>query len=222
MRCRKIHRLLSLYLDGEVRPPQREAVEEHLRSCAKCRAALNDLRLLVSQAENLAPATLTSDLWPAIERRVLGQPALSPAGGSRLVPLSGWRPRFAWALAVATVFLAFFLLRHHIYSPRPSPPVPQSQSQLLATAKSDIELARTHYENSIATLEQIVAHRAHEMDQDRFQLYQEKLARLEETIGECSMALEKNSFDIRAQRALFDAYDKKISTLREMAVAAPY
>jgi hypothetical protein len=60
------------------------------------------------------------------------------------------------------------------------------------------------------------------MDPDHAGLFRQKLVHLEETIDECTIALEKNSYDIRAQRALFDAYDRKISTLREMAVSAKY
>lgn len=214
--------MLSLYLDEELEARQKAALDEHLSGCAKCRAALDDLRLIVSEAKELASAPLTSDLWPAIEHRVLAQPAVASPREARPTPLSGWRPRVAWALATASVFLVLFLLHEHIYSPRSSPPSSPSQTQLLTTAKTDLDLAQENYRNSVATLEKIVAHRAHEMDPDRTDLYREKLAQLEDVIDECSLALERNSYDMRAQRALFDAYDRKISTLREMAVAAAY
>jgi hypothetical protein len=128
----------------------------------------------------------------------------------------------AWALAVACVFMTLFLLRQHIYTPTSSPPPPQSRDQLFARAKADFDLAQKHYQNSVSALERIVAHRAHEMDPERTDLYREKLINLDEAIDECSLVLERNSYDMRAQRALFDAYERKISTLREMAVAAAY
>lgn len=222
MRCRGFHRLLSSYLDGELKPAQDAAAQAHLRGCAKCRGAVNDLRVLASEAEKLASATLTSDLWPAIERRILAQPAVSAAKRPRSVPLHGWRPKIAWAMTIAVVFTTLFLLRQHARSPGPIPSSPESRTPFPTTAKTDIDLAKAHYQNSISSLEQIVAHRAHEMDPERALLYQEKLVQLEEAINECSIALEKNSYDIRAQRALFNAYDRKISTLREMAVSATY
>jgi hypothetical protein len=125
-------------------------------------------------------------------------------------------------MGVAAVFLSLFFLRQHVSSPTSTPQTSQSQAQLLATAKSDIDLARAHYQNSISALENIVAHRAYQMDPDQAGLFRQKMVHLEETIDECTIALEKNSYDIRAQRALFDAYDRKISTLREMAVSAQY
>jgi len=222
MRCRRIQRLLSSYLDGDLETTRQTTVEEHLPGCESCQEALNDLRLLVAQAKDLASAPPASDLWPAIARRILAQQTPSPAKHTRPAPLSGWRPRIAWAMAVACVFMTLFLLRHHIHTPTSSPPSPQSRAQLLTSAKADFDLAQKHYQNSVSALERIVAHRAHEMDPERTDLYREKLIDLDEAIEECSLALEKNSYDMRAQRALFDAYDRKISTLREMAVAAAY
>jgi len=222
VRCRGFHRLLSSYLDGELKPAQDAAAQAHLRGCPKCRRAVNDLRLLVSEAEKLASATLTSDLWPAIQRRTLTQPEVSVTTRPRAVPLGGWRPKIAWAMTIAVVFTTLFLLRQHVRSPRPIAHSPEGKTPIITTAKADIDLAKTHYQNSISSLEQIVAHRAHEMDPERALLYQEKLVKLEEAIDECSLALDSNSYNIRAQRALFDAYDNKISTLREMAVSAAY
>lgn len=222
MRCREFQRLLSSYLDRELNPAQNAAAQAHLHDCSRCQRAVNDLRVLISEAEDLAAATPIPDLWPAIERRILTQPTVSAAKRPRSLPLHGWRPKIAWAATIAVVFITLFLLRQHIPSPGPSPPSPERRIPILTTAKADIDLAKAHYQNSISSLERIVAHRAHEMDPERALLYQEKLVQLEEAIDECSIALEKNSYDNRAQHALFNAYDRKISTLREMAVSATY
>lgn len=40
MRCSDLQELLSAYANGELPLTQREFVEEHLASCANCRAAL--------------------------------------------------------------------------------------------------------------------------------------------------------------------------------------
>ncbi len=222
MKCSTIQSMLSPYVDGDLQAAQAEALGRHLQGCERCRKALDDLQLIVSAAEKLAEATPPRNLWPAIEHRLLTSPQRAPAKRPAPAPLSGWRPRIAWALSVASIFVALFLLRDHILPPKTIPPPPQSQPQLLIADQSDIDRAREHYQHSISTLEQIVAHRAHEMNPDDAALYQEKLAYLEEAIRECSLVLERNSFDSRAQRALFDAYDRKISTLREMAVSAAY
>jgi anti-sigma factor RsiW len=222
MKCSKIQDLLSPYLDGELSAAQTTMVESHLRVCPQCQHALHDVRRIIAQASDLATVSMPSDLWPAIERQILDQPAPTPARRPRQAPLSGWRPRIAWAFALACLSLFSFFLWNHLQSPRPQLPPAQNKTQLIADAKTNLELARAHYENSAAALEQIVTHRVHEMDPDRSRLYREKLIRLEDVIDECSIALEKNAYDVNAQRSLFDAYDRKVSTLREMAVSAAY
>jgi len=44
MECKKLEEFLSLYIDGESTPEERELVESHLRSCAPCSALLSLLR----------------------------------------------------------------------------------------------------------------------------------------------------------------------------------
>ena len=108
---------------------------------------------------------------------------------------------------------------------RPTGPQIQTaprQTRAAEEARTDIALARQHYERSAEALETIVAHRSHEIDLDQALLYRDKLQQLETVITECSQALENNRYDVRAQQTLFNAYDQKISTLREMSVAAAY
>lgn len=46
MSCSDRHDLISAYLDGELRPAERETLEQHLASCAPCRARAASLRSL--------------------------------------------------------------------------------------------------------------------------------------------------------------------------------
>jgi hypothetical protein len=222
MRCSKIQNLLSAYLDGELTSDQTDSVEAHLHLCSQCQDALEELRLMVSASRNLASVSPKTDLWPNIQRRVVSPPERATARKPRPAILSGWRPRIAWALVLASIFLAVFVFRDHIRPPGPEVPTGPSQGQLSVDPRDDIALTRQHYERSAAALEQIVAHRSHDLDLDRALLYREKLHQLDGVIAECSLALEKNKYDVRAQQVLFNAYDQKISTLREMAVVAAH
>ena len=70
---------LSDYLDGELSPNERSAVEAHLRTCEPCAAVLNDLRRLVSLAQGLEPRPPEADLWAGIAERIdAGRPAATP------------------------------------------------------------------------------------------------------------------------------------------------
>jgi hypothetical protein len=221
MGCTKIQKQLSAYLDGELTSDRAAEVETHLRVCARCQEVFDELRLLASTSQNLAFASPKTDLWPAIQERVLA-PATPERIRHRPAPLTGWRPRLAWALALACVFLVLFVVRKEPRPPTPQSPPASSQDHLMADAKADLDLARQHYQRSAETLETIIAHRSNEIDLDRALLYRQKLDQLEDVIAECSLALEKNRYDVHAQSALFDAYDQKISTLREMALVAAH
>ena len=222
MRCSQIQRLLSAYLDGDLYAAQVSEVKAHLLTCSHCQETLSQLSLLLSESQELASASPSSDLWPSIQRTVLLPPSPEHARSARPAPWTEWRPRIAWALVLSSIILALFFLKNHLLTPGPTGVPSPNRAQLMADAKADIDLARQHYENSVATLEQIVAHRSNELDLDRALLYREKLVHLEDVIEECSLALERNTYDPRVHRALFDAYDRKISTLQEMAVLASH
>src|SRR3982750_3655907 len=67
---------LSEYLDDELPPSERIALEAHLRSCRDCSTTLDELRDVVSRAASLPappPPPPPADLGPAVEPRVLPQ-----------------------------------------------------------------------------------------------------------------------------------------------------
>ena len=47
-RCRKLLRELSRYLDAELTPARRRAVEKHIKACACCRMMAARLRMTVA------------------------------------------------------------------------------------------------------------------------------------------------------------------------------
>ncbi|HEX6747452.1 MAG TPA: zf-HC2 domain-containing protein [Longimicrobium sp.] len=61
---------LSEYLDGELEPAERMALEEHLRSCLSCRATLEQLRAVKVRAERLADRQPPPEVWAEIARRI--------------------------------------------------------------------------------------------------------------------------------------------------------
>ena len=95
--------LLEEYALGYLSPDERRQVEEHVRTCADCSAALNDLTLVM---EGLARAPEALSPPPALKQRVLRNLESAPAksdtqsgsrrGGGRLVP---------WLAAAAAVLL---------------------------------------------------------------------------------------------------------------------
>ncbi len=74
--------LLAAYLDGRAEDAEVEAVERHLAGCARCRAAVRQLRGILSGTTTVMPPTAVLDrarqlvepnpgrrrLWPAVAR----------------------------------------------------------------------------------------------------------------------------------------------------------
>src|SRR5690348_18278932 len=92
---------LSEYVDGELTPAERTALEAHLAACGACRETLEELRRVVARAQTLDDRPPTADLWPGIARHI---------GGVRLADRpSRARRRFTCTvpqLAAASVALA--------------------------------------------------------------------------------------------------------------------
>jgi len=222
MDCSKIQDLLWKYATGKLSSRESDRVKQHLDRCPRCREAADQIHLLASASLDLSAATLKKDLWPGIQQRVLTPSEPARVRHRRPAPLSGWRPRLAWAFGLAGLLLILFIAGQELRPTGPPAPTIPVQARGPEEARTDIALARQQYERSAEALETIVAHRSHEIDLDQALLYQDKLQQLETVIAECSQALENNRYDVRAQQTLFNAYDQKISTLRKMSVAAVY
>ena len=61
---------LSEYLDDELAPVERAALEQHVASCLGCAAALDELREVVARASGLTARPPAADLWPGIVPRL--------------------------------------------------------------------------------------------------------------------------------------------------------
>ncbi len=70
MRCEEIQERLSAYLDRELEPAERQALEDHLRECAGCRQELALLRQTVSTLQSLEEMEVSPQLTAAIQAGV--------------------------------------------------------------------------------------------------------------------------------------------------------
>ncbi len=94
MKCSKVRKLLSRYLDRELSGPQQETVNQHLAECAGCR---QEYELLHSE-HTLLQSVSAPEISPNFTTRTLARiGALSPARAL---------PRLLWQTAVALLILA--------------------------------------------------------------------------------------------------------------------
>jgi anti-sigma factor RsiW len=123
--------LLSDLLDGELEAGQRSRVEEHLASCAECRALLEDWKAMGRAF--FSPRRPTPAQTEAFVSRVMARiPAAEPAAAEPTFRLD-WRWLFpAFALSFAALGLAFV----------PSQPVQDPSTTLLLAAGGSDRVSR--------------------------------------------------------------------------------
>ncbi|MFQ5802567.1 MAG: zf-HC2 domain-containing protein [Candidatus Methylomirabilales bacterium] len=73
MRCEQIQGHLSAYLEDEVDPKERRAIEEHLPECVRCRRELELLRRTVSSLTSLEEIEVPPRLTASIQSGVTAQ-----------------------------------------------------------------------------------------------------------------------------------------------------
>lgn len=106
MSCRRVHELLSAYIDGELAPEEACFVEKHLWRCDGCEAELESLRytkrllgelarqrpraelerLLLQEAERLENRAPSSTVWESLRR--LGETPIRPRAALATAALS--------------------------------------------------------------------------------------------------------------------------------------
>jgi hypothetical protein len=97
--------LLPWYATGQIDPADRERVEAHLSSCARCRRQLNAERLLIEEIRSLTPEIDTgwARLREQIEPQALGRPQVGHTFADVWNILS--RPAVAMLAAAQIAFL---------------------------------------------------------------------------------------------------------------------
>jgi hypothetical protein len=109
--CEQMWHEISNYLDGEVEPALRSAMDEHLKGCKHCTSLLEGMRNVTQLYGDERMMEVPAGFGRRLERR-LAQNAR--ASGSR------WSPWSAWLIPVAALILFAGGLR--VASSRSSPP----------------------------------------------------------------------------------------------------
>ncbi len=116
--------MISAFLDGEASPEERARVEEHLRTCQRCREIADDFRSLAATAASEEPPPVPADLSARIGAQV-------GADAERRTPhpRPAWRNPFALAAAgVAVATLVWIAMgRQGAWRVAPAPVPPSAQ-----------------------------------------------------------------------------------------------
>ena len=232
---------LSDYLDGELEPTDRTAVEAHLRECRDCSAVLNDLKRVVSRAQGLDVRPPARDLWPGVSARIdrIASPRPSTLLGAAL-SLSNGRlisftlPQLAAAAVVlmaVSATLAVTLLR------RTEPPNAVAQAPAAAQMPSaspaatgagttdtpiveHVSLADAQYDAAVADLEKAVKNGRGRLDKATIDIVQHNLQIIDQAIAQARDALAADPANGYLSGHLIEARRRKLDLLRRAAALA--
>ena len=215
MTCQQMDERLDDYVDGALDGAAARDVEQHLASCADCRAAERATRRLLAHAAALPRSVAPpGDLWPGIDRRIarrgladlLGwrQPwLLASAAAVVLAVLAGvaWRGAPEGVRAVAIPSAAGPSLAPVSAAPVPEPALAEAEREYEAAAKA-----------LLAVLEQ---HRGRMAAADLARV-EDNVAVIDRAVAEVRAALAKDPVNPELNRMLVATHRKKVDVLRRV------
>jgi len=206
---------LSEYLDGELSPDERVAVERHLANCAECRDTLEQLRAVVATARSLADEPPAADLWPAIATRIAPhEQAVVVDIGRRAERrrISFTVPQLlAASIAVAALSGSGVFLATRGGLTQSGEPV---ATQPANVRQVDTRTAETYYDAAIRQLETVLEQNRGRLDPATVSVIEENIRIIDRAIFDARTALERDPSNQFLNQHLENTMKRKIELLK--------
>lgn len=225
---------LSEYLDGELGPDERDALEAHLDGCTACTATLAELRRVAETARALPGEALDThlqaDLWARIvprlapRRQSLGErlaAMLRPAG--RPVTLSV--PQLATAaLALVVVSAGIAFVGARFVARLGGPALVANHADTTGTppggamSGSLASFDETHYTAAVAELESTLKTHRDQLDPATVRALEDNLALIDEAVVDAKRALIADPANPYLSGHLANQMHRKVRVLQRAAM----
>jgi hypothetical protein len=205
---------LSDYIDDELDPEERRALEAHLAGCAACRETLAELNAVVGRGAALEDRPPSRNLWPGIAARIGGgaDASVVDLGARRRVSLS--LPQLAAAAAAlllvgagGAVWLAGGSARTATVDRAPDGPA----------AVTVTPAASGRYDVAVAELEALLEQNRDRLDSVTVRVVEQNLAIIDRAIAEARAALAADPSDVYLNTHLANTMRRKVELLRRVA-----
>jgi len=212
---------LSDYLDDELTPEERLALEAHLRHCVACGAILADLKRIVARAQALEDRAPDHDLWPAVAARI-GASA-TPAGVVNLE--AARRRRWSFSLPqLAAAGIALMVLSggaawllHPVGGPAVatrSLPLPTMPVTLTGAGP---RAAPRGYDAAVTDLERVLDAGRGRLDTTTVKVIERNLATIDSAIAQAQRAVAADTANLYLNSHLAETMRRKLELLRQAA-----
>ena len=199
---------LSEYIDDELEPGERLALEQHLLDCAACRAVIVDLQRVAAEARRTEDAVPADDLWPGIEAAL---PATSRA--PRRVSLS--IPQ-AIAASVLLVLVSGLMVWSYLERDRvvnaPESTVVRGASD---AAPQPVSFTDARYDHAVADLLKVLGDAKGRLNPRTVAIIERNLQTIDRAIAEARQALERDPSDAFLASHLAEQRRVKLTLLRQ-------
>jgi hypothetical protein len=216
---------LSEYIDDELDPAERGALEAHLRTCADCRLDLDALRAVVARASALQDAPPGRDLWSGIAKRIeyrrFGGFArlrgVFAAARTRETASADRSRRFTFTLPqlVAASLALMILSGGMVWIARLGetdfPPIAAESSIVPAN------FADRAYDQAIDDLERTLDAGRDKLDPQTVRILEQNLLAIDRAIAQCRDALAGDPANVYLNTYLAEARTRKLELLRRAA-----
>jgi len=194
MMCPHMEATLNEYVDGTLAARERATVEAHLIDCAGCRAAIIELRALVTAAAAL-PKSIAPErnLWTAIAARIVQRATYN-------VQRAFWRGALAAAAVLVIALGVYRLLQPSTTHDRPA-------GQGWAAVQADFDRASDELELTLATERE-------RLRPETVALLERNLAVIDAAIAESRAALARDPANGELRRFFAAASRQKVELLR--------
>jgi anti-sigma factor RsiW len=224
MNCNENRETIGDYVDGTLEHTVARGLEEHLTTCARCRAVVTDLRALRAATRELEPHSAPEHAWARLSRAIEAE--------QRSRAWLPWRITgvFVWQPLAATAMLAFIVsglswLGGHLSLQPPSGAGGDSVASgfsrkapeiaLDGSVDAELQLAEEQYATAIASLEEITRSDTTQLDDHTADVIRSSVEVIDEAIGESRAALEQEPTNQLAQDSLLDALRSKVALLQD-------
>lgn len=212
---------LSEYLDDELSVGDRQSLEAHLAVCDPCRAILEDLRAVVSQAKQLTDSAPAYDLWRGIETRISTRTArVSPFRRALTARLSFTVPQVAAAGLALMVLSGGLVWMARSGDPRADVPAIRAQVADEEPSVAPANFADHSYDTAVAELERTLEAGRKSLDPETIRVLEENLAAIDRAIDQCRRALSTDPSNLYLNTHLADARQRKLLLLRRATALA--
>jgi len=204
---------LSEYIDDELTPAERTALEAHLTACRECVATIADLRAVAARARHLPGREPAADLWPGIE------PRLDSRGFSRRFTFT--MPQLVAAgLALMVMSGGGVWVLQHGGRATSMPPVAAIDPVREPGRAISAGLVDPRYDEAIADLLQALESQRGQLDATTIAVLESNLKTIDAAIEQSRRALAEDQENVYLNNHLADARQRKLALLRRATALA--